>query len=164
MNNKRIAIFPGTFDPFHIGHHSIISRALPLFDKIIISIGTNTNKKQFFPVKLRQKWINKTYINNPKVSVEIYNTLTVDFCKAKNANYVLRGIRTSADFEYERAIAQMNKKMYPELETVLLLTTSELTPVNSSIVRDIIRHGGDASQFVPNEINPQEYTLKNVSK
>lgn len=162
--NSRIAIFPGTFDPFHIGHKAILERASPLFNKIIIAIGTNTNKKQFFPVELRKKWIKKVFENDSKIIVEVYDILTVDFCKQNNAMYILRGIRTASDFEYERAIAQMNKKMYPEIESLFLLTTPDLTPVKSSIVRDIIRHGGDASEFIPKEINPKEYKLKNADK
>lgn len=150
---KKIAVFPGSFDPFTIGHESIVKRALLMFDKIIIAIGYNTNKKGFFPLEKRINWIKQIFANDQKVSVGKYEGLTIDFCKKMNANYILRGLRTAADFEYERAIAQMNKAMYPEIETVFLLTTPELTAITSSIVRDIIRNGGDASMFMPEEID-----------
>lgn len=157
---ERIAIFPGSFDPFTIGHESIVTRAIPLFDKIIIMIGYNSNKRSFFPVEKRERWINEVFKNEPKVSVQCYEGLTVDFCKKVNAGYILRGLRTSADFEFERAIAQVNKKMYPEIESIFLLTTPEHTPINSTIVRDIILHGGDASQFLPSGLNMSEFKLE----
>lgn len=155
------AIFPGSFDPFTIGHESIVRRAFSLFDEIIIAIGVNTNKPGFFPVETRLSWIKKVFKNNNKVLIDSYDGLTVDYCKKIHANYILRGIRTSADFEYERAIAQVNKKMHPEIETVFLLTKPEHTPINSSIVRDIIRHGGDASEFLPKaiQIDPYDFNL-----
>jgi pantetheine-phosphate adenylyltransferase len=156
---ERVAIFPGSFDPFTIGHESIVLRALPLFDKIVIMIGYNTNKKSFFPVEKRKEWIKQVFSNEPKIEVETYEGLTVDFCKKVNANYILRGLRTSADFEYERAIAQINKKMHPQIESVFLLTMPEHTPVNSTIVRDIILHGGDASMFLPAALNALEFKI-----
>lgn len=154
---ERIAIFPGSFDPFTIGHESIVKRALPLFDKIVIMIGYNSNKRSFFPVAKREKWIREVFKNEPKVSVERHEGLTVDFCKKVNAGYILRGLRTSADFEFERAIAQVNKKMHPKIESVFLLTMPEHTPINSTIVRDIILHGGDACQFLPAALNMSEF-------
>jgi pantetheine-phosphate adenylyltransferase len=154
---ERIAIFPGSFDPFTVGHESIVKRAIPLFDKIIVMIGYNSNKRSFFPVEKRLKWINEVFKDESSVSVESYEGLTVDFCKKVNASYILRGLRTSADFEFERAIAQVNKKMYPKIESVFLLTTPEHTPINSTIVRDIILHGGDASQFLPASLNMSEF-------
>jgi len=157
---ERIAIFPGSFDPFTVGHESIVKRAIPLFDKIIIMIGFNSNKSPFFSLKKREKWINEVFANEPKVEVECHEGLTVDFCKKVNAGYILRGLRTSADFEYERAIAQVNKKMYPQIESVFLLTMPEHTPINSSIVRDIILHGGDARMFLPAVLNISEFTLE----
>ena len=146
---KRIAIFPGSFDPFTIGHESIVRRSLNFFDEIIIAIGLNTNKPGFFSIDTRVKWIEKVFEDEPKVRVDHYSKLTVDYCKDVNANYILRGLRTSSDFEYERSIAQVNKQMHPEIETIFLLTLPAHTPVTSSIVRDIIRHGGDASEFLP---------------
>lgn len=154
---ERIAIFPGSFDPFTIGHESIVKRALPMFDKVVVMIGLNTNKQSFFKLSSKLKWIEQVFENEHKVVVKSYKGLTVDFCKKVNAQYILRGIRTSSDFEYERAIAQVNKQMHPEIETVFLLTMPEHTPVNSSIVRDIIRHGGDASQFLPAGLNMEEF-------
>lgn len=156
---ERIAIFPGSFDPFTIGHESVVRRALPLFDKIVIMIGFNSNKKQAFPVKKRQKWIQQVFKDEPKVQVECHEGLTVDFCKKVNARYILRGLRTSADFEYERAIAQVNKKMHPQIESVFLLTMPEHTPITSTIVRDIILHGGDASLFLPKGLDMNDFTL-----
>jgi len=158
---NKIAIFPGSFDPFTVGHESIVKRAISMFDKIIIMIGYNANKKSFFSVEKRLRWINQVFENEPKVEVEIYEGLTVDFCKKVNARYILRGLRTSADFEYERAIAQINKKMHPEIETIFLLTLPEHTPVNASIIRDIVLHGGDASMFLPKGLNMDEFKLEN---
>ena len=154
---ERIAIFPGSFDPFTIGHESIVRRALPMFDKVVVMIGVNTNKQSFFKLENKLRWIEQVFEDEPKVEVLSHEGLTVDFCKKVNARYILRGIRTSSDFEYERAIAQVNKQMHPEIESVFLLTMPEHTPVNSSIVRDIIRHGGDASQFLPEGLNMEEF-------
>jgi pantetheine-phosphate adenylyltransferase len=146
---KRIAVFPGSFDPVTIGHESIIRRALPLFDELIIAIGTNSNKKYYFSIEKRIDWIKTVFKNEPKISVTGFNGLTVDFCKAQKADYILRGIRTAADFEFEKAIAQMNKAMAPEIETIFILPVAELSAINSTIIRDIVRNGGDASPFVP---------------
>jgi len=148
---ERVAIFPGSFDPFTVGHENIVLRGLDLFDKIIIAVGYNSNKKEFFPVDRRVEWIQDIFWDNPKVAVRKYEGLTVDFATEVRARYILRGLRTSADFEYERAIAQVNKAM-SGIDSVFLLTQPEHTPVNSSIVRDIIKHGGDASLFLPNKI------------
>ncbi len=157
---QRIAIFPGSFDPFTVGHESIVNRAIPLFDKIIIMIGNNSNKRSFFSVEKREIWINEIFKNEPKVTVECHEGLTVDFCKKVNAKYILRGLRTSADFEFERAIAQVNKMMHPQIESVFLLTMPEHTPINSTIVRDIILHGGDASIFLPAALNMAEFKIE----
>ncbi len=149
---EKIAVFPGSFDPFTIGHESVVKRALPLFDKIIISIGYNNNKTDFFPLEKRINWIKAVFENEPKIIIDKFEGLTVDYVKKVNAQYILRGIRTAADFEYERAIAQTNKYLDKNIESIFLLTTPEHTPVNSTIIRDIIRNGGDASQFVPKEV------------
>jgi len=154
---ERIAIFPGSFDPFTVGHESVVRRAMPMFDKIIIMIGYNSNKEPFFPLEKRIRWINQVFKDDPNIEVKTHEGLTVDFCKKVNARYILRGIRTSSDFEYERAIAQVNKQMFPEIESVFLLTLPEHTPVNSSIVRDIILHGGDASRFLPKSLDIKEF-------
>lgn len=149
---NRIAIFPGSFDPVTKGHESIVLRALPLFDKIIIAIGINAEKKGFFPVEKRVKWLEEVFADYPQIVVKTYSGLTVDFCRSNQVTYILRGLRTSADFEFERSIGQVNKQMYPELETVFLLTIPEHTAITSSIVRDIIRNNGNAKPFVPDQV------------
>jgi len=150
---EKLALFPGSFDPFTSGHESIIRRAFPLFDKIVIAIGHNINKEGFFPLDKRIEWIKKVFKDEPRVEVIHYEGLTIEYCKKIKAKYILRGLRTTADFEYEWSIAQMNRAMYPELETVFLLTLPEYMHVNSTIVRDIIKHGGDASLFLPKSID-----------
>jgi len=149
----KIAVFPGSFDPITKGHESVLKRALPLFDKLYIAIGINVDKKDFFPIDKRMEWINQVFQDYPMVEVVKYQGLTVDLCKELNAKYILRGLRTSADFEFERSIGQINKKLYPDIETVFILTAPEYTSLNSGIVRDILRHGGDANQFVPDRID-----------
>ncbi|PLW98432.1 MAG: pantetheine-phosphate adenylyltransferase [Marinilabiliales bacterium] len=146
---ERIALFPGSFDPITRGHESIIRRALPLFDKIIVAIGVNADKKSFFPSEQRKAWINELFADEPAVEVIEYEGLTVDVCRKHNANYILRGLRTSADFEFERMVGQINKKLDQDIETVYLLTMPEYTTLNSSVVREVYKHGGDISQFVP---------------
>lgn len=154
---EKIAIFPGSFDPFTIGHESIVLRARGLFDKIIVAVGVNSGKQALMSVKSRVAMINEVFENEPKVTCDSFEGLTVDFCKKVNASYMLRGIRTAADFEYERAIAQINKKMLRDVESVFMLTSPEHTPINSTIIRDIIRNGGDASQFLPAGIDILKY-------
>ena len=146
----RIAVFPGSFDPFTIGHEMIVRRALDLFDKIIIGIGINPEKKSFFPLEQRKKWIEQIFENEPKIHVETYQMLTVDFCRKVGAKYILRGLRTSADFEYERLVGQINRQLgNNDIETVYLLTLPEHTFISSTMVREIIRFKGDVSKFVP---------------
>jgi pantetheine-phosphate adenylyltransferase len=149
---ERIAVFPGSFDPITRGHESIIRRALPLFDHVIVAIGENSEKKSHFTLEQRINWIKAVFEGVPAVSVLSYQGLTVDFCKKIKAGFILRGLRTSADFEFERSIGQINKNLDPDIETVFLLTMPEHTALNSSIVRDILRNGGDASQFVPDAV------------
>ncbi len=151
---RRVAVFPGSFDPITLGHESVVHRAIELFDKIIVAIGQNSGKNGFFTIDERIEMAKLTFQNIEKVEVAGYNGLTVQFCKEVNAKFILRGLRTSADFEFERGIAQMNKKMYPVIDTVFILSTPELTPVNSTIIRDIYRNGGDISIFVPKAIVP----------
>lgn len=157
---QKVAIFPGSFDPFHVGHETIVRRALSLFDVIIIAIGINTNKKEYFPPEIRLSWITEVFKDTPGVEVASYNGLTVDYCKSVGAKFILRGLRTASDFEYERAIAQVNKTMETEIESVFFLTTPEYTPVNSSIVRDILRHGGDARKFLAGNDKVKEEITK----
>jgi pantetheine-phosphate adenylyltransferase len=154
---KKIAVFPGSFDPFTVGHEGIVLRALGLFDEIIIAVGANALKKSYYPLSVRKEMITKVFQNEPRISVDHYEGLTVDFCRKNGANFLLRGLRTAADFEFERAIAQVNRALTPEVESVFLLTIPEHTPINSTIVRDIIRSGGDASRFVPSAINLKDY-------
>jgi pantetheine-phosphate adenylyltransferase len=154
---KKIAVFPGSFDPFTIGHEAIIRRAVSLFDEIIVAVGTNALKKTFYSLETRKEMINRVFENEPRVRVDHYEGLTVDYCKRNGAKYLLRGLRTAADFEFERAIGQVNKSMAPDIESVFLLTVPEHSFINSTIVRDIIRSGGDASKFVPAAINLKNY-------
>jgi len=154
---KRIAVFPGSFDPFTIGHEAIARRALSLFDEIIIALGANALKKNFYPLITRKEMINKIFSDEPRITVDHYEGLTVDYCIKHNAGYLIRGLRTAADFEFERAIAQVNRVLAPGVESVFLLTVPEHSHINSSIVRDIIRSGGDASRFVPSSLNLRDY-------
>ncbi len=149
----KIAIFPGSFSPFTVGHQSVVDRALPLFDKIIISIGINSEKNQYFSIEERLQWIKDVYGNNPKIEIKFYEGLTVNFCKKENANYILRGLRDSHDFKFEKGIAQMNKDLNKEVETIFIITPPEISHISSSIIRDIIKNGGDVSKFIPKEID-----------
>ena len=148
----KISIFPGSFSPFTVGHQSVVDRALPLFDKIIISIGINSEKNQYFSIEERLQWIKDVYANNAKIEVKFYEGLTVDFCKKENAKYILRGLRDSNDFKFEKQIAQMNKDLNKEVETIFIITPPEISHISSSIVRDIIKNGGDVRKFIPKEI------------
>ena len=149
---NRVAVFPGSFDPITVGHVDIISRALPLFDKVIIGIGINSQKKYLFPLEQRINCIKKVFEQDPKIEIESYSGLTVKFCEQKNASFILRGLRSSSDFQFERAIAQMNQSMKPNIETIFILANPSLAAVTSSIVRDIYVNDGDISQFIPQEI------------
>lgn len=150
---KKTAVFPGSFDPFTIGHEDIVRRSVPLFDELIIAIGVNSRKEGFYPVEKRLEWIKNIFANEPKVSVAVYEGLTVKFCEEHKAQYLVRGLRSSIDFEYESSIANMNRAMMPGLETVFILSIPELSSINSTIVRDIIKNGGNASPFVPAAVN-----------
>ena len=149
----KIAVFPGSFSPFTIGHQAIVERGLLIFDKIIIAIGENNEKKHFFSINDRIQWIENVYLKHPKIKVKSYKGLTVDFCKKEDANFILRGLRNSNDFKFERHIAQTNKQLNNEIETIFLMTPPELSHISSTIIRDIIKNGGDVSQFLPKEIN-----------
>ena len=154
---KKIAVFPGSFDPFTIGHEAIVRRALSLFDEIIIAVGANALKKNYYSLSTRKKMISLVFKSEPRVKVSHYEGLTVDYCKKYKIGYLLRGLRTAADFEFERAIAQVNKVLAPEIESVFLLTVPEHSHINSTIVRDIIRSGGDASVFIPAVIDLKNF-------
>ena len=149
---NKTAIFPGSFDPFTIGHQSIVSKALPLFEKIIISTGINTEKKALYTIQQRIDWIKEIYIDNPKIDVQSYTGLTIDFCKKKKANFIIRGVRNIEDFKFESNIAQMNNKLHKEVETIFFISDPENTHISSTIIRDIIKNNGDVSQFLPKEI------------
>lgn len=157
---NKVAIFPGSFDPFTVGHESVVRRALPLFDKIIIAIGFNTQKTSFLSLEGRLNLIKEVFKNVKNIEVDHYIGLTIDYCIKVNAKYILRGLRTAADFEYERAIGHHNKSMKPEIESVFLLTDPEYSYVNSTIVRDILLYGGDASKFLPIGIHIEDYIKK----
>ena len=149
---ERIAIFPGSFDPITIGHVDIIKRALPLFDKIIISVGLNSEKKYFFSLEKRIQWIQKVFIKNPKIEVKSYNKLTVEFAKDSNAQFLIRGLRNISDFEFEKTMAHANSELNPSIESVFLLTKPKYSFITSTVVRDTIRNDGDYRKFVPNQV------------
>ena len=149
---QRIALFPGTFDPITLGHTDIINRALPLFDKLYIGIGRNANKQPMFSEEQRMNWIKSIYAENEKVEVVVYEGLTVDCCKKIGANFILRGIRYVNDFEYEKAIADMNRSIADNIETVFLTCLPQYTSVASTLVRDVLKYGGDVSKFLPKEV------------
>ncbi|MDO6820092.1 pantetheine-phosphate adenylyltransferase [Zobellia sp. 1_MG-2023] len=147
----RRAIFPGSFDPLTLGHSDIIQRGITLFDEIIIAIGVNAEKKYMFSLEQRMKFIAEAFKDEPKIKVLTYEGLTVDFCKKVNADFILRGLRNPGDFEFEKAIAHTNRKL-SEIETVFLLTSSGKSYISSSIVRDVIRNGGDYTSLVPDTV------------
>lgn len=144
----RRAIFPGSFDPLTLGHHDIIMRGITLFDELVIAIGKNADKKYMFSLEQRLQFIHEAFRDQPSISVKTYEGLTVDFCKKVGANFILRGLRNPGDFEFEKAIAHTNRKL-SEIETVFLLTSSGKSYISSSIVRDVIRNGGDYTGLVP---------------
>lgn len=149
---ERICLFPGTFDPITLGHTDVIDRALDLFDELVVGIGTNTTKTPMFPVEQRIEWIREIYRDKPKVKVITYEGLTVNFCKQINAHFILRGIRGIADFEYEKAIADVNRMMDNSIETIFLSCTPKYSTIASTLVRDVLRYGGDASQLLPEKV------------
>lgn len=148
----RIALFPGTFDPVTFGHIDIIERSLPLFDKLYIGIGINSNKAPMYSEATRMNWLEEIFKDEPKIEAVIYEGLTVNCCKKVNAKYILRGIRYVNDFEYEKAIADMNRSLDGGIETIFLTCLPKFTSVASTLVRDVIRNGGDVSQFVPDVV------------
>ena len=149
---QRICPFPGTFDPITVGHLDIIYRSLPLFDKLIIGIGRNANKAPMFSEEQRVSWIKEIFKDEPRVEAVVYEGLTVECCKQIGAKYILRGIRYVNDFEYEKAIADMNRSLDPQVETIFLTCLPQYTSVASTLVRDVIRNGGDASPFLPEQV------------
>ncbi len=150
---QRICLFPGTFDPVTLGHIDIINRALPLFDKLIVGIGRNVNKVPMFSEEQRLQWVKDIYKDEPKVAAVVYDGLTVNCCKSVGAGFILRGIRYVNDFEYEKAIADMNRSLDGHIETVFLTCLPQFTSVASTLVRDVYKNGGDVSQFLPDVVN-----------
>ena len=145
------ALFPGSFDPITLGHYDIILRGIKLFDEVVVAIGINSEKKYMFSMKQRKDFIEKAFKNHPQVKVVTYEGLTIDFCKKIDAQFILRGLRNPADFEFEKAIAHTNRKL-SKIETVFLLTSSKTSFISSSIVRDVIRNHGDYTQLVPDSV------------
>lgn len=147
----KIALFPGSFDPVTKAHVDILKRALPLFDKVVIGIGLNSTKAPYLSTEKRKAMLRAVFANEPKIEVQTYEGLTVDFCKKINAGYMIRGIRTVSDFEYEKAIAQMNHALVPEIESIFIVSKPGYSSISSTIVRDILRNNGDVQQFIPKE-------------
>ncbi|MBC2839104.1 pantetheine-phosphate adenylyltransferase [Robiginitalea sp. SC105] len=145
------AVFPGSFDPITLGHYDIIQRGISLFDELVIAIGENSEKSYMFSMEQRMEFIRKAFRDEPRISVSAYSGLTVDFCREVGASFILRGLRNPADFEFEKAIAHTNRKL-SEIETVFLLTSSGKSYISSSIVRDVIRNGGDYTVLVPDTV------------
>jgi len=147
----KTALFPGSFDPITIAHVDILKRALPLFDKIVVGIGLNSSKQNFLSAEKREEIVKAVFAAHNNIEVQLYEGLTVDFCKKINAQYMVRGIRSVGDFEYERAIAQINQTMMPEMETIFILSKPEYSAISSTIVRDILRNHGNVTKFLPKE-------------
>ena len=145
----RIAVFQGSFDPVTLGHIDIIERAVTLFDKIIIAIGKNSQKQGYFTLEQRLNWLQELYVHEQKISVDFYEGLTINYCVAKNAGYIIRGLRSAADYEYEKVIAQTNKTLNHDIETVFILSNPEFSHVSSTIVKEVLRYGGDITKMVP---------------
>lgn len=151
----RIAVFPGTFDPITRGHEDIVRRAADIFDRVIIAMGRNTKKQSLFPLEERLAWIREIFKDDPRIEVDTYDELTVEYCRRKGANFIVRGLRTSGDFEYEAHLAQVNRKLDSSIETIFIITSPELSNISSTVVRDIIIYGGDYTPFVPPAVRPE---------
>ena len=158
---QRTCLFPGTFDPVTMGHIDIINRAMPLFDGLVIGIGRNANKVPMFSEDLRLGWLQEIYKDEPKIKVVVYDGLTVNCCKSVGANFILRGIRYVNDFEYEKAIADMNRSIDGHIETIFLTCLPQYTSIASTLVRDVLKNGGDVSQFLPKVVNESIFNNKN---
>lgn len=149
---KKIAIFPGSFDPITNGHKDIVLRAMSMFDKVIVAIGDNTSKKSFFSLQTRLKWLHATFDSYENIKVDTYSTLTTDYCKKVGAGYIIRGLRSTTDYQYETNIARINQTLCPEVETIFMLCSPKDIAVSSSCVREVLSFGGDVSQFVPEQV------------
>ena len=150
--SKKIAIFPGTFDPFTLGHHDIVKRGLKIFDEIYIAIGNNPKKERYFDVNIIIKKIEELYVKNQNIKILSYNKLTAEIAKDLNANYILRGLRNTTDFEFENSISQINRDLNADLETIFLITSPDFAPISSTIIRDVIKYGGDINKYLPYNI------------
>ncbi len=148
----KIAVFPGSFDPITVGHIDLVKRALPLFDKIIVAVGINSQKKYLFPLEQRIEWLEEVFKDDDKVEVDSFEHLTAHFCKRIGAKYLIRGLRNSSDFDYEKTISQLNGIIGDGLETIFLISRPQYSHISSTIVREIIKGGGDASPFIPKEM------------
>lgn len=150
---RKIAIFPGTFDPFTNGHHDIVVRSLDIFDDVIVGIGYNSTKKnRYFEIEMMVEKIKSVYHNSPRVQVLVYNELTSTFAKKHDANFLVRGLRNTTDFEYENTISQMNRKLNPDLETVFLITSPQFSAISSTIIREVHKYGGEIKDYLPYEL------------
>ncbi len=149
---QRICLFPGTFDPITLGHVDVVERAVGMFDKLVIGIGSNASKQPMFSIEQRIGWMKEIFRNEPRIEVAGYEGLTVDYCKTIGAHFILRGIRYISDFEYEKAIADMNRMLAPDIETVFLTCSPAYSTISSTLVRDVIRNGGNAAMFMPKEV------------
>lgn len=157
---KKIAVFPGSFDPITRGHVAIVERALPLFDEVIVALGINTQKQYLFTPEKRMEWIRQTFEGNEKIKVAQFEGLTAHFCKSVGARYLLRGLRNSSDFDYEKTISQINNIVGEGLDTIFLISEPKYSHFSSTIVREVIKGNGDASSFIPEEISRQISALK----
>jgi pantetheine-phosphate adenylyltransferase len=149
----KIAVFPGSFDPITVGHVSLVKRALPLFDKIIVAVGVNSQKQTLFTLEQRLDWLKAVFGKEPKVEINCFEGLTAHFCNKIGANYLLRGLRNASDFDYEKTISQLNHIVGHDLETVFLISLPEFSHISSTIVRELIKGKGDVKPFVPKEVN-----------
>lgn len=149
---SKVAVFPGSFDPITVGHLALVKRALPLFDKIIVAIGENSQKKYLFSLDQRIAWLNAVFADEPKVEVDFFENLTAHYCQKIGAKYLLRGLRNASDFDYEKTISQMNAIVGNGIETIFLISEPEHSHISSTIVREVIKWGGDASPFIPSMI------------
>ena len=147
-----VAVFPGSFDPITIGHEQLVKRALPLFDKIVVAIGINSQKKYLFTLEQRMQWLTDVFADEPKVEIANYTGLTAHFCNSISAGYLIRGLRNSSDFDYEKTISQMNNIVGEKLETVFLISEPAYSHISSTIVREVIKGGGDATPFLPERL------------
>lgn len=151
----KIAVFPGSFDPITVGHVDLVKRSLPLFDKIVVAVGVNTQKKYLFSLEQRLQWLEKVFAKEPKVEVASFENLTAHYCNKIGAKYLLRGLRNSSDFDYEKTISQLNGIVGDGLETIFLISQPQYSHISSTIVREIIKGGGDVKPFVPKQVKPK---------